>query len=181
MNNMKKIIVVTGGQRSGKSSFAQRLALELSENPVYLATSAVWDEEHRERIERHKRDRGAEWTNIEEQFDVDKVDVNGRVVLLDCVTLWATNFFSKNDAPIRETSKRSVHTRVSGVLIITQINVVTVKIKRPIISISFSPNFLSAKSPSSYGKMTSGTSAIGKIIVRYVVRGTPSVERYNGE
>lgn len=97
---MKKIIVVTGGQRSGKSSFAQRLALELSENPVYLATSAVWDEEHRERIERHKRDRGAEWTNIEEQFDVDKVDVNGRVVLLDCVTLWATNFFSKNDGDV---------------------------------------------------------------------------------
>ena len=44
---MKKIILITGGQRSGKSTYAQELALSLSAYPVYLATSAVWDEEHR--------------------------------------------------------------------------------------------------------------------------------------
>ncbi|MBP1619081.1 MAG: adenosylcobinamide kinase [Bacteroidetes bacterium] len=97
---MKRIILVTGGQRSGKSSYAQNLALSLSENPMYIATSAVWDEEHRQRIERHKRDRGPEWTNVEELTDLQKVDVNGRVVVIDCVTLWATNFIVANNGNV---------------------------------------------------------------------------------
>ncbi len=100
---MKKIILITGGQRSGKSTYAQELALSLSANPVYLATSAVWDEEHRERIERHKRDRGPEWTNIEELTDIQNVDVSGRVVVIDCVTLWATNFFMANNGDVEDT------------------------------------------------------------------------------
>jgi adenosylcobinamide kinase/adenosylcobinamide-phosphate guanylyltransferase len=98
--DLRKIILVTGGQRSGKSSYAQKLALSLTDNPVYLATSAVWDEEHRARIERHKRDRGAEWTNIEELKDLQNVDVNNRVVVIDCVTLWATNFFSEANGDV---------------------------------------------------------------------------------
>jgi len=98
--NSKKIILITGGQRSGKSSYAQKLALSLSANPIYLATSAVWDEEHHQRIERHKRDRGAEWTNIEEQKDLQNIDVTGRVVVIDCVTLWSTNFFSETNGNV---------------------------------------------------------------------------------
>jgi adenosylcobinamide kinase / adenosylcobinamide-phosphate guanylyltransferase len=92
---MKRITLITGGQRSGKSSYAQKLALTLSSNPIYLATSAVWDEEHRQRIERHKADRGAEWTNIEELKDLQNITVEGRVVVIDCVTLWSTNFFTE--------------------------------------------------------------------------------------
>jgi len=92
---MKRITLITGGQRSGKSSYAQKLALTLSLNPVYVATSAVWDEEHRQRIERHKADRGAEWTNIEELKELQNINVEGRVVVIDCVTLWSTNFFSE--------------------------------------------------------------------------------------
>ena len=46
----KKVILVTGGQRSGKSGYAQRLALSLSPNPDYLATSRIWDEEFRKRV-----------------------------------------------------------------------------------------------------------------------------------
>ena len=68
----KKIILVTGGQRSGKSRYAQRLALQLADNPVYLATSRVWDEEYRQRILRHQRDRGPQWTNIEEEKELSK-------------------------------------------------------------------------------------------------------------
>ena len=89
----QKVIVITGGQRSGKSSYAQKLALSLSSNPVYLATSRVWDEEHRARIIRHQADRGPEWTNLEEEKFLSKLNLAGRVVLVDCVTLWATNFF----------------------------------------------------------------------------------------
>lgn len=90
---MKKIILITGGQRSGKSRYAQEMALSLSANPVYLATSRVWDEEHRKRIERHRAERGPEWTNIEEEKTLSKHHLTERTILIDCITLWATNFF----------------------------------------------------------------------------------------
>lgn len=94
---MRKIILVTGGQRSGKSSYAQRLALQNAENPVYLATSRVWDEEYRERIRRHQQERGPRWTNIEEEKQLSRHKLAGRVVVVDCLTLWSTNFFFDND------------------------------------------------------------------------------------
>jgi len=97
---MAKIIFITGGQRSGKSSYAQNLALELSENPVYLATSRIWDEEHHDRIKRHQADRGPQWTNIEEEKAISKHDYSGKVVLLDCITLWLTNFFFDNKSKV---------------------------------------------------------------------------------
>lgn len=90
---MSKIILITGGQRSGKSSYAERMALQLSPNPVYMATAHVWDEEFRERIRRHQERRGPCWTNIEEERLLSRHDVSGRVVLVDCLTLWCTNFF----------------------------------------------------------------------------------------
>jgi Adenosyl cobinamide kinase/adenosyl cobinamide phosphate guanylyltransferase len=99
------VILITGGQRSGKSSYAQQLALKLSSNPVYLATSAVWDEEHRQRIERHKRDRGPEWTNIEELTELQNINVADRVVVIDCITLWATNFFAGNNGDTEQSLK----------------------------------------------------------------------------
>ena len=95
---MKRIILITGGQRSGKSSKAEELALSLSENPVYLATAHVWDEEFRERVRRHQERRGPQWTNIEEETALSKHDMTGRVVVIDCVTLWLTNFFFANDS-----------------------------------------------------------------------------------
>lgn len=96
----KEIILITGGQRSGKSGYAQQLALSLSDNPVYLATSRIWDEEHQKRIERHKADRGIEWTNIEEEKQLSLHQLQNCVVLIDCVTLWATNFFFDNDSDV---------------------------------------------------------------------------------
>ena len=95
---MKRIILITGGQRSGKSSKAEELALSLSENPVYMATAHVWDEEFRERVRRHQERRGPQWTNIEEEMFLSKHDMTGRVVVIDCVTLWLTNFFFANDS-----------------------------------------------------------------------------------
>lgn len=90
---MSRIILVTGGQRSGKSQYAEKLALQLSPNPVYLATSRIWDEEFRERVLRHQQRRGPEWTNIEETLYLSRHALAGRVVLVDCLTLWTTNWF----------------------------------------------------------------------------------------
>lgn len=97
---MAKVIFITGGQRSGKSNYAQNLALNLSDNPVYLATSRIWDEEHHDRIKRHQADRGPQWTNIEEEKEVSKHNYSAQVVLLDCITLWLTNFFFDNKSEI---------------------------------------------------------------------------------
>lgn len=90
---MSRIIYITGGQRSGKSSFAQNMAEELSENPTYLATAKCWDEEFERRIERHKASRGEHWRNVEELRYISKLELDGEVVLMDCVTLWLTNIF----------------------------------------------------------------------------------------
>ena len=90
---MSYIHLITGGERSGKSTYAESEALRLSESPVYLATARVWDEEFRQRILRHQERRGPEWTNIEEDIRLSKHDFTGRVVLIDCITLWATNYF----------------------------------------------------------------------------------------
>ena len=91
---MKKIILITGGQRSGKSTKAEELALQLSPTPVYLATAHIWDDEFRERVRKHQERRGPEWTNIEEEIQLSKHNLAGRVVVIDCVTLWLTNFMS---------------------------------------------------------------------------------------
>ena len=90
---MSYIHLITGGERSGKSTYAESEALRLSKSPVYLATARIWDEEFRQRILRHQERRGPEWTNIEEDIRPSKHDFTGRVVLIDCITLWATNYF----------------------------------------------------------------------------------------
>lgn len=90
---MKQIILITGGARSGKSKHAEKLALTLSDNPVYLATARIWDDEFKQRVLRHQRDRGPEWTNQEEEKWLSSHSLTNRVVLIDCVTLWCTNFF----------------------------------------------------------------------------------------
>ncbi|WP_103072235.1 bifunctional adenosylcobinamide kinase/adenosylcobinamide-phosphate guanylyltransferase [Aquimarina sediminis] len=90
---------ITGGERSGKSSYAQDLALQLSDSPYYLATSRVWDDNHRQRIDRHIAERDKRWTSIEEEKEISKVIPDHTVVVIDCVTLWLTNYFvdTKND------------------------------------------------------------------------------------
>ena len=96
---MKHITLITGGQRSGKSLYAERLALSLSERPVYMATAHVWDEEFRQRVLKHQERRGAQWTNIEEERRLSRHDLTGRVVVIDCITLWCTNFFFDRSKP----------------------------------------------------------------------------------
>ena len=87
------IVYISRGARSGKSSFAQQMALKFSPEPVYVATAKVWDQDFAERVARHKNDRGPEWRLIEAERDIHFQPIADRVVVIDCVTLWLTNLF----------------------------------------------------------------------------------------
>ncbi|UII25894.1 bifunctional adenosylcobinamide kinase/adenosylcobinamide-phosphate guanylyltransferase [Fulvivirga maritima] len=87
------IYYISGGERSGKSGYAQKLALSLSDNPIYLATARQWDGDFKKRVARHVADRDDRWTTIEEEKHLSKLDVSGKVVVLDCITLWLTNWY----------------------------------------------------------------------------------------
>ncbi|HEY6899771.1 MAG TPA: bifunctional adenosylcobinamide kinase/adenosylcobinamide-phosphate guanylyltransferase [Puia sp.] len=89
-----KVTFITGGARSGKSRYAQELALQRSSNPVYLATARIWDAEFKERVDRHQQERDSRWVNLEEEKLLSRLPLQGKVVVIDCVTLWITNFFS---------------------------------------------------------------------------------------
>ncbi|KQO33000.1 adenosylcobinamide kinase/adenosylcobinamide phosphate guanyltransferase [Flavobacterium sp. Leaf82] len=88
------IYLITGGERSGKSSYAQNLALQLSGSPIYVATARKWDADFENRIDRHQKERDERWNNIEEEKYLSKIDFTQKVALIDCVTLWLTNFFT---------------------------------------------------------------------------------------
>ncbi|CAM3701949.1 bifunctional adenosylcobinamide kinase/adenosylcobinamide-phosphate guanylyltransferase [Flavobacterium chungbukense] len=96
------LYLITGGERSGKSSYAQKIALELSNSPLYVATARKWDSDFQSRIDRHQNERDERWTNIEEEKYLSKIDFTEKTALIDCVTLWLTNFFvdNKNDVAL---------------------------------------------------------------------------------
>jgi adenosylcobinamide kinase / adenosylcobinamide-phosphate guanylyltransferase len=98
---MSRIILITGGARSGKSRFAEELALGFGNPLAYIATCEAKDLEMLERVERHRMRRGPAWSTIEEPYDlagvIRRYDDLYRVMLVDCITLWLTNLLLKYD------------------------------------------------------------------------------------
>jgi adenosylcobinamide kinase/adenosylcobinamide-phosphate guanylyltransferase len=96
-----KIYFITGGARSGKSAFAEKLALELAGRRAYIATAQALDEEMVVRIAKHRQDRGKSWDTYEEPLAVAELlrKLSGRyeVALLDCLTLWLSNVMAHTD------------------------------------------------------------------------------------
>jgi len=88
-------LLVLGGARSGKSRFAQAQAETGSGNLVYIATAQAFDAEMVDRIARHQGDRGARWQTVEAPLDLAQAiamhGAPGTVLLVDCLTLWASN------------------------------------------------------------------------------------------
>ena len=88
-------LLVLGGARSGKSAYAQRLAEMFGADRLYLATAEAGDEEMAARIARHRADRGQGWATREEPLEVVPALCAearpGRVVVVDCLTLWLSN------------------------------------------------------------------------------------------
>ncbi|NTU58278.1 MAG: bifunctional adenosylcobinamide kinase/adenosylcobinamide-phosphate guanylyltransferase [Chlorobiaceae bacterium] len=90
---MHEVIYVTGGARSGKSSYALRLA-EPYHPRTFLATAEAFDDEMRDRIGRHQDERGEAFTTVEEPLFIDRAIRDapvGGVVLVDCLTVWLGN------------------------------------------------------------------------------------------
>jgi adenosylcobinamide kinase/adenosylcobinamide-phosphate guanylyltransferase len=100
---------VIGGIKSGKTKFALKKAEELNNGQLYyIATARAVDEEMKDRIERHKRERGEKWITIEEPIEVDRVlkaIPKGSVIIIDCLTTWLTNLLIENYNVEEKTNK----------------------------------------------------------------------------
>jgi len=95
----KKFILVTGGTRSGKSAFAERLAAAGGKKVIYLATATVGDEEMALRVERHRQRRPPSWETVEEPLEIagviNRMGAPDKLILVDCLTLFLNNLLSK--------------------------------------------------------------------------------------
>lgn len=103
-------VFVIGGARSGKSSFAVKLAERHGGRRTYIATAEALDHEMEERIRKHKDERGPFWETIEEPKDIVGNLDRGGVVLIDCVTLWLSNLLGAglDDGAVITEAKRLV-------------------------------------------------------------------------
>lgn len=104
-----KVILVTGGSRSGKSSFAEEL-LKDEDDVLYIATSIVTDEEMEDRVKKHRERRNPLWETYEGYLDLDKAveNSNKKYILLDCVTIMTTNIMFKDEKDLEEISMEEV-------------------------------------------------------------------------
>ena len=98
--------LIVGGARSGKSALAERLARESGKHVVYVATARAGDAEMAVRIAHHRERRPPEWQTIEEELALAQVlrpaSAPGRVVLVDCLTLWLTNLMFSSAGHARD-------------------------------------------------------------------------------
>lgn len=111
-----KLILVLGGARAGKSTFALRLAKEYAgEGSVtFIATAQALDDEMAQRIARHREERPAHWSTIEEPYQLDEALIkasNSDVALVDCLTLFLSNWLLRSDErTLQEVTERFLAT-----------------------------------------------------------------------
>lgn len=96
----ERLIMVTGGARSGKSRWAEKIATDLGHQVMYIATCAPQDEEMRQRVRLHQIRRPSHWITVEEEFNLTEL-INcpapgTEVILIDCLTLWLSNLLLRD-------------------------------------------------------------------------------------
>lgn len=101
----KTTYLITGGSRSGKSRYALELA-NFAENPFYIATAGIGDEEMKDRVAKHQAERGEHWTTIEEKIDLDDAIKRAQkqgadFIIVDCLTLWVSNILFSDKVEIK--------------------------------------------------------------------------------
>lgn len=93
-------ILILGGARSGKTGFAERLAMRAGETPLYLATAQALDAEMRDRVRLHQQQRHRRFATLEEPVELTTAlraaAKSHDVILVDCLTLWITNLIGAN-------------------------------------------------------------------------------------
>ncbi|WP_417249572.1 bifunctional adenosylcobinamide kinase/adenosylcobinamide-phosphate guanylyltransferase [Celeribacter sp.] len=90
----RKFTLVIGGASSGKSDISEKLCVSSGLDRIYLATSRIFDAEMRNKVDRHRTQRGPDWHTVEEPFTADAVIADlqdTQVLLMDCATMWLTN------------------------------------------------------------------------------------------
>jgi len=101
MNQGKRVVLITGGTRSGKSRYAEERAGEAGERRLYVATAEAKDGEMERRIAEHRNRRGGEWTTVEEPMEISNELLRHRAevdcALVDCLTLWLSNLLLRQD------------------------------------------------------------------------------------
>lgn len=93
---MGKLVLVTGGARSGKSSFGEKYAARYGKKVAYIATSQIWDEEMEFRVKLHRKRRPADWHTYEAPYDAHKAVEEAAqggcdMILFDCLTVYTSN------------------------------------------------------------------------------------------
>ena len=117
---MAKLILVTGGARSGKSAFAQQIAEAEAAPHCFIATCRITDDEMEQRVKKHQRERSeAIWTTVEEPVDLKgALSQNDRysVYLIDCLTLWISNLMEYYHAEQRRCGEKDIHKELDTML-----------------------------------------------------------------
>ena len=99
---MKEIIFVTGGCRSGKSTYAMQTAEKMpAEQKVFIATCVPQDDEMKQRVAKHQKERSQSWVTVEVPLDLPEAILKNsqeeNVILVDCLTLWLSNLLMETD------------------------------------------------------------------------------------
>lgn len=92
---MGKVILVTGGSRSGKSTYAENLAKSFEDEVIYIATSVPFDDEMKDRVRKHRESRPVSWKTYEAYRNLKQVycneEISFKCILLDCITVMISN------------------------------------------------------------------------------------------
>lgn len=99
---MSKILLVTGGARSGKSTFAEQYIIDRFQKVAYIATAVPFDDEMKLRIAKHKAQRPSHWETFEQYKDLDQlafeIAKGNEACLLDCLTIMVTNLMMDRES-----------------------------------------------------------------------------------
>ncbi|MCC3869139.1 bifunctional adenosylcobinamide kinase/adenosylcobinamide-phosphate guanylyltransferase [Terrisporobacter mayombei] len=110
---MSNIILVTGGARSGKSSFAESLCIKKNNKTAYIATSVAFDDEMKNRVKKHQESRPKDWKTYEIYKDiysvVEELDNNHDTVIMDCVTLMVNNLMFTHGIEVEEATSEELN------------------------------------------------------------------------
>lgn len=100
MTTIPNLTLVLGGARSGKTAYAEKLAVARGAERTYLATAQALDDEMAMRIAIHRKERGQGWQTVEEPLDLERaLSEIDQVVLIDCLTLWLSNLLHAELSP----------------------------------------------------------------------------------